>query len=80
MRYKIRLAIALPLSEFRLFPVNTDAGQVNESFDIGGEVGVNVTSRVSVSVLKVLTNGTPFQFSTRYRLTDQFYPQGYHEL
>ena len=66
----------LPLSEFRLFPVNTDAGQVNDSFDIGGEVGVNVSSRVSVSVLKVLTNDTPFQFSARYRITDQFTLRG----
>jgi translocation and assembly module TamB len=66
----------LPLGEFRLFPVNTDAGQVNDSFDVGGEVGFNVSSRVSVSVLKVLTNDTPFQLSTRYRITDQFTLRG----
>jgi translocation and assembly module TamB len=66
----------IPLSEFRLFPVNTASGQVNDSFDIGGEVGFNVSPRVSVSVLKVLTNDTPFQFSTRYRITDQFTLRG----
>jgi translocation and assembly module TamB len=67
---------ALPVDEFRLFPVTTDSGQVNESFDVGAEVGANISPSVAVSVLKVLTNATPFQFNVRYRINDQLTIRG----
>ena len=66
----------IPLSEFRIFQVNESSGGVNDSEDIGGEIGFDVTSNISVSVLKVLTDDTPFQFNTRYRLSDQFTLRG----
>lgn len=70
------LGDTVPISEFRLFPVDSDTGGVNDTQDIGGEIGFDVTSNISVSVLKVLTNDTPFQFNARYRLSDQFTLRG----
>jgi translocation and assembly module TamB len=70
------LGDTIPLSEFRLFQVQEDTGGVNDSEDIGGEIGFDITSNISVSVLKVLTNDTPFQFNARYRLSDQFTLRG----
>ncbi|MGF1458130.1 MAG: translocation/assembly module TamB domain-containing protein [Leptolyngbyaceae cyanobacterium] len=70
------LGDTVPISEFRIFQVNESSGGVNDSEDIGGEIGFDVTSNISVSVLKVLTNDTPFQFNTRYRLSDQFTVRG----
>ncbi|MEB3269786.1 MAG: translocation/assembly module TamB domain-containing protein [Leptolyngbya sp.] len=67
---------AVPIDEFRLFPVTSDSGQVNDSFDVGAEIGANISPSIAVSVLKVLTNATPFQFNVRYRITDQFTLRG----
>lgn len=65
-----------PVSEFRIFPVTDPTGDVNEAADIGGEIGFDISPTISVSVLKVLTNDTPFQFNTRYRISDQFSIRG----
>ncbi|HEY9889737.1 MAG TPA: translocation/assembly module TamB domain-containing protein, partial [Candidatus Obscuribacterales bacterium] len=70
------LGDTVPISEFRLFQVSESSGGVNDSEDIGGEIGFDITSNISVSVLKVLTNDTPFQFNTRYRLSDEFTLRG----
>ncbi|MEM1280458.1 MAG: translocation/assembly module TamB domain-containing protein, partial [Cyanobacteria bacterium P01_H01_bin.152] len=70
------LGDTVPISEFRIFQVSEGAGGVNDSEDIGGEIGFDVTSNISISVLKVLTNDTPFQFNTRYRISDQFTLRG----
>jgi len=59
----------VPISEVRLF-------QVVDSDDVGGEIGFEISPTISVSVLKVLINDTPFQFSTRYRLSDEFTLRG----
>lgn len=63
------LGDTVPISEVRLF-------QVVDSDDVGGEIGFEISPTISVSVLKVLTNDTPFQFSTRYRLSDEFTLRG----
>jgi translocation and assembly module TamB len=70
------LGDTIPLSEFRIFQVTESTGGVNDSEDIGGEIGFDITSNISVSVLKVLTNDSPFQFNARYRLSDQFTLRG----
>lgn len=70
------LGDTVPISEFRIFQVREGTGGVNDSPEIGGEIGFDVTSNISVSVLKVLTSDTPFQFNTRYRLSDQFTIRG----
>ena len=70
------LGDTIPLSEFRLFQASESSGQVNDSQDIGAEIGFDVRPNISVSVLKVLTNDTPFQFNVRYRISDQFTLRG----
>ncbi|MGF1524787.1 MAG: translocation/assembly module TamB domain-containing protein [Leptolyngbyaceae cyanobacterium] len=70
------LGDTIPLSEFRIFQANEGSGQVNDSQDIGAEIGVDVRPNISVSVLKVLTNETPFQFNVRYRINNQFTLRG----
>ena len=70
------LGDTVPLSEFRIFQATEGSGQVNDSQDIGAEIGVDVRPNISVSVLKVLTNDTPFQFNVRYRISDQFTLRG----
>ncbi|MEO0455791.1 MAG: translocation/assembly module TamB domain-containing protein [Cyanobacteria bacterium P01_A01_bin.114] len=67
----------LNLSEFRLFPV-TSASQLSSdentgsTLDIGGEIGFDITDALTVSILKILTDSTPPQYSLRYQLTDEF--------
>lgn len=70
------LGDTVPLSEFRIFQATEGSGEVNDSQDIGAEIGVDVRPNISVSVLKVLTNDTPFQFNVRYRISDQFTLRG----
>jgi len=69
---------AIGLSEFRLFPTLTsedtaeDSGN-NEPSTLGlaAEAAVDITSNISVSVLKIVTNDDPFQFGVRYRINDR---------
>ena len=70
------LGDTIPLSEFRIFQASESTGQVNDAQDIGIEIGVDVRPNISVSVLRVLTNDTPFQFNVRYRISDQFTLRG----
>ena len=70
------LGDTIPLSELRIFPVSESSGDVNDSQDIGAEIGFDVRPNISVSVLKVLTDDTPFQYNVRYRLSDQFTLRG----
>ncbi|RZM76007.1 translocation/assembly module TamB domain-containing protein [Leptolyngbya iicbica] len=72
------LGDTVPISEVRLFQVSDASGGVeaNDGSDIGAEVGFEISPTISVSVLKVITNDTPFQFNTRYRLSDEFTLRG----
>ncbi len=67
-----RVSEALSLSDFRLFPSITKDSKTSSSSTLGvaAEVGVDITPKVSTSVLKVLTNGELPQYSIRYRLND----------
>ncbi|MEO1401646.1 MAG: translocation/assembly module TamB domain-containing protein [Cyanobacteria bacterium J06635_1] len=67
----------LNLSEFRLFPVTSASPfssdeNTGSTFDVGGEVGVDITDALTVSILKILTDSTPPQYNLRYQLTDEF--------
>lgn len=66
----------IPLSDFRLFPVTPDSAQDAQTFDVAAEVGTSLSPTIAVSVLKVITNDTPFQFNLRYRISDQFTIRG----
>lgn len=63
-----------PISEFRIFQV--PGGSSGDSEDFGAEIGFDVRPNISVSVLKVLTNNTPFQYNVRYRLSNQLTLRG----
>jgi translocation and assembly module TamB len=68
---------ALGLSEFRLFPTNTvsDSGD-SSTLGLAAEVGLEITSDLSVSILQVLTADDPPQLGLRYRLNDEFRVRG----
>lgn len=65
-----------PINDFRIFQVAGGSGEINESEDFGAEIGFDVRPNISVSILKVLTNDTPFQYNIRYRLSNQFTLRG----
>jgi translocation and assembly module TamB len=61
------------LSEFRLFPAlvrdkKDQEAEGDTTLGLAGEAAVDLTPRISASVLKVLTNNQPAQFGLRYRL------------
>ncbi|MBF2028987.1 MAG: translocation/assembly module TamB [Oscillatoriales cyanobacterium C42_A2020_001] len=65
----------LGLSEFRLFPTfttgnNRDTGETSGTLGLAAEAAVDITPALSVSVLKILTNGEPAQFGLRYRINN----------
>jgi len=71
------IADALPLSEFRLFPtIIPDDEERASSLGFAAEAGVDITQNFSVSVLKELTTGEPFQYNLRYRLNDNVLLRG----
>lgn len=70
------LGDTIPLSELRIFPVSSSSGDVNDSQDIGAEVGFDIRPKISVSILKVLTDDTSPQYNIRYRLNNQFNLRG----
>lgn len=70
------VADALPSTEFRIFSARPESNQSEDGLDIGAEVGYQVSPTIAVSILKVVTNQTPFQFNVRYRISDQFTLRG----
>ena len=70
------LGDSLNLSELRLFSATPQSAQNSGDLDIGGEIGVNVSPNISVSVQKVFTNITPAIFNVRYRINDNLTLRG----
>jgi translocation and assembly module TamB len=70
------LGDSLNLSELRLFSATPQSAQNTGELDIGGEVGVNLSPNISVSVQKVFTNLTPAVFNVRYRINDNLTLRG----
>ncbi|MDF5707039.1 MAG: translocation/assembly module TamB domain-containing protein [Nostoc sp. S4] len=64
------------LSELRIFPTviseNPEAGRPNSSLELAAEAGVDITSKISVSSIKILTTNDPFQWGVNYRINDEF--------
>lgn len=74
-----RIGDIFSLSDFRLFPTVTQAGNSNNSastFGIAAEVGTEITPKVSASVFKILTNQESLYYSLRYRINDQLLLRG----
>jgi translocation and assembly module TamB len=73
----------LSLSEFNLFPVtsanNSNSGEGSDdglNIDVGASIGYDVTDATSVSLSKILTNGTNPEVGVSYRLTDALTVRG----
>ncbi|MBD2387165.1 translocation/assembly module TamB domain-containing protein [Cylindrospermum sp. FACHB-282] len=66
---------ALGLSELRLFPTiiseNPEAGRNNSSLELALEAGVDISTKISVSSIKILTASDPFQWGVNYRISDE---------
>ncbi|MUH00518.1 hypothetical protein F7734_52915 [Scytonema sp. UIC 10036] len=75
-----QLGTALGLSELRIFPTilsdNPEAGRNSSSLELAAEAGVDITRRISVSGLKILTTGDPVQWGVNYRLNDSIRLRG----
>ena len=79
--FQNQVSDALGLASFRLFPTTiNDRGQVNSTLGLGVEVGVDVTSSLSVTALRVLTANQPFQYSLRYRINENVLLRGSSNL
>jgi translocation and assembly module TamB len=64
------------LSELRIFPTviseNPEAGRSNSTLELAAEAGVDISSKISVSSIKILTTNDPFQWGINYRINDEF--------
>ncbi len=67
---------AFGLSELRLFPTilsnRPESGKSGSSIELALEAGVDISSRISVSSIKILTASDPFQWGINYRINNQF--------
>lgn len=70
-----QIGSALGLSELRLFPTiiseNPEAGRNNSSLELALEAGVDISTKISVSSIKILTASDPFQWGVNYRINDE---------
>ena len=64
------------LSELRIFPTiisdNPEAGRSNSTLELAAEAGVDISSKISVSSIKILTTSDPFQWGINYRINNEF--------
>ncbi|MBW4677552.1 MAG: translocation/assembly module TamB domain-containing protein [Desmonostoc geniculatum HA4340-LM1] len=64
------------LSELRIFPTilseNPEAGRNSSTLELAAEAGVDITSKISISSIKILTTNDPFQWGVNYRINDEF--------
>ncbi|MEH1964197.1 MAG: translocation/assembly module TamB domain-containing protein [Nostoc sp.] len=64
------------LSELRIFPTvisdNPEAGRSSSSLELAAEAGVDISSKISFSSIKILTTNDPFQWGVNYRINDEF--------
>ncbi|MCC5656864.1 translocation/assembly module TamB [Nostoc sp. XA010] len=64
------------LSELRIFPTviseNPEAGRSSSTLELAAEAGVDISSKISVSSIKILTTSDPFQWGVNYRINDKF--------
>ncbi|MEH2305619.1 translocation/assembly module TamB domain-containing protein [Nostoc sp.] len=64
------------LSELRIFPTviseNPEAGRSSSTLELAAEAGVDISTKISVSSIKILTTNDPFQWGINYRINDEF--------
>jgi translocation and assembly module TamB len=70
-----QIGSAIGLSELRLFPTiisdNPEAGRNGSSLELALEAGIDISSKISVSSIKILTANDPFQWGVNYRINDE---------
>ncbi|MEB3217156.1 MAG: translocation/assembly module TamB domain-containing protein [Nostocales cyanobacterium 94392] len=75
-----QIGTAFGLNELRIFPTiisdNPEAGKSSLSLELAAEAGVDITNRISISALKLLTADDPFQWGINYRLKDNIRLRG----
>ncbi|MDB9355118.1 translocation/assembly module TamB domain-containing protein, partial [Nodularia spumigena CS-587/03] len=63
------------LSELRIFPTivsnNPEAGRSNSTLELAAEAGIDVSPKVSISSIKILTANDPFQWGVNYRINNE---------
>ncbi|GAX38500.1 translocation/assembly module TamB domain-containing protein [Nodularia sp. NIES-3585] len=70
-----QIGSAVGLSELRIFPTiisnSPEAGRSNSSLELAAEAGIDVSPKVSISSIKILTANDPFQWGVNYRINDE---------
>jgi translocation and assembly module TamB len=71
---------AFGLSELRVFPTlisdnpeaSNNSGRSGSSIELAAEAGVDISNKLSISSIKILTANDPFQWGINYRINDKF--------
>ncbi len=67
----------LGLSDFRLYPsFSQSKSSTTSTLGLAGEVGINVSDKLSLSLFQILTGSDPPQYSVRYQLDNQLLLRG----
>lgn len=71
-----KIGSAFGLTELRIFPTilsqNPEAGRNNSTLELAAEAGIDISPKVSVSNIKILTAKDPSQWGINYRLSERF--------
>jgi translocation and assembly module TamB len=71
-----QIANAFGLSDFRVFPTiiseDPEAGRGSSSLELAAEAGIDISPKVSVSTIKILTADDAAQWGLNYRINDEF--------
>lgn len=71
-----QIADTFGLSELRIFPTilseKPESGRNNSSLELALEAGVDISPKVSISTIKILTADDPLQWGVNYRINNQF--------
>ncbi|MFM6025127.1 MAG: translocation/assembly module TamB domain-containing protein, partial [Dolichospermum sp.] len=71
-----QIADSFGLSELRIFPTilseKPESGRNNSSLELALEAGVDISRKVSISTIKILTADDPLQWGINYRINNQF--------
>jgi translocation and assembly module TamB len=71
-----QIGTAFGLSELRLFPTISAGKSSSSNLELGAEAGVDITPRISVSGVKILTAEDPLQLGVNYRINDNLRLRG----
>ncbi len=71
-----QIGTAFGLSDLRVFPTilsqNPEAGRNSSSLELAAEAGIDISPKVSLSILSIFTASDPVQFGINYRINDDF--------